>query len=88
MLQGCRALVERRHDVQVNPPRKGATDGRGTVTGAPEDVAGALVELKKLLCRTVEPGEPQNHKAKKGKAHVKPRGQKNNKPGSEKVNKP
>lgn len=47
LLQTCRATVERKFDVQVMPPRKG--EGRGTVTGAPDDVADALQELKRLL---------------------------------------
>lgn len=42
-------MAERRHDVRVDPPKKGASNGRGTVTGAPEDVAEALPELRKIL---------------------------------------
>ena len=57
ILQGCRALVERRFDVRVQPPSKDSVDGRGTVTGAPEDVAYALDELRRLLCPAANPGD-------------------------------
>lgn len=66
----------------VDPQRKGATDGRGTVTGAPEDVAEALVELKKVLCRAAEPADLRGQKTKKATTHAKARGQENTKRGS------
>ena len=62
LLQGCRALVERRFDVRVLPPAKGEAEGRGTVTGQPEDVADALAELKQLL-------HPDSQKGGSGKSN-------------------
>ena len=74
VLQGCRALVESRYNVQVNPPRKGDTEGRGSVTGAPDDVAEALAELRRLLTGATQAVEPQGNKGRKGKAQGKAQG--------------
>ncbi|KAG0694740.1 hypothetical protein GWK47_027138 [Chionoecetes opilio] len=69
VLQGCRVTVERHFDVRVQPPRKGEAEGRGTVTGAAEDVAYALAELKKLLFSEKQKAAaaPQDNKGGKGR---------------------
>ncbi|KAG0697398.1 Coiled-coil domain-containing protein 25 [Chionoecetes opilio] len=69
VLQGCRATLEHRFDVRVQPPRKGEAEGRGTVTGAPDDVADALAELKKLLFpeKAKAAAAPQDNKGGKGR---------------------
>ena len=72
VLQGCRALVETRFDVRVEPPSKDSADGRGTVTGAPEDVAYALDELRRVLCPAANPADTKacvtKAKGNKGKS--------------------
>ena len=92
VLQGCRARVECRFDVRVQPPSKNSSDGRGTVTGAPEDVADALEELRKLLCPAVKPAgtavcitkakstKGKDSKAKKKDSKTKDNVNKDNKP--------
>ena len=84
VLQG---QVERRHDVRVDPPRKGDSEGRGTVTGNPEDASEALAELRRLLHGAAEPVEPQGNKGKKAKALPKDQSHKTTKHANNKVNK-
>lgn len=45
------------------PPRRCQAKGCGTVTGAPEDVANALAELRKHLCADKQPPAPETHPA-------------------------
>lgn len=66
------AAVERRHDVRVEAPKKGATNGLGFVTGAPEDVVEALAELKKIMSPSTAREKPTAVKTKakkKGSFH-------------------
>lgn len=63
LLQRCCVLVEQRHNVHVVPPR-GDAAGCGTVTGAPEDVANALAELRKHLGTDKQPTAPETDKAR------------------------
>ena len=87
VLQGCRAQVERRHDVRVDPPRKGDAEGRGSITGNPKDVAEALAELRRLLHGAAEPLEPQGNKGKKNNTRVKDQSKKTTQHTNTKVNK-
>ncbi|KAK8375790.1 hypothetical protein O3P69_008499 [Scylla paramamosain] len=89
LLQGCRALVERRFDVRVAPPGKGEAEGRGTVTGAPEDVADALAELKKLLNHDTQKDAALDNKSgsgKRGKGGNNDKDSKSNKSGKSNKN--
>ncbi|KAK8376032.1 hypothetical protein O3P69_008622 [Scylla paramamosain] len=81
LLQGCRALVERRFDVRVAPPGKGEGEGRGTVTGTPEDVADALAELKKLLYPDSQKDAARDNKGGSGKRGKDGKNDKNSKGG-------
>ena len=83
VLQNCRAVVEKRYNVRVNPPRKNdCTDGGqiGTVTGQAADVADALAELKKVFHQDAHPPPLNNNNKgkKKGNQNNKNKEKKDN----------